>query len=159
MWKISFNQKEKKVERFNNKATVVTLTARVEIPEEFISYMPQTIYKWLENQVNFMIGQSYDNKLLLKANGKVVRDDNDEDNPILAERIAECKAKMKIYNFMTKLTGKYCEFYIKLMSGNKNGMVYTREVNKGSLHDANIAYCKLWHREKEQLQYLYDSIK
>ena len=35
--------------------------------------------------------------MTIRAKGKAVRSDKDKDNPILAERIAESKAKLKIY--------------------------------------------------------------
>lgn len=126
MWKLSFNkipEAPRKVERFNGKTTVVTLTASINLPKDFIVSLPPKVFDWAINHSNPLVSINFGNcMMVISAKGKTIRNDDDEDQPLLGERIAEYKAKMKIYGFMEIFLKKYLEYYNNLLLG-KDGMI------------------------------------
>lgn len=87
----------KEVKRFNDKVTIVTLTGRMKLPKGLEHAMPYKFMDWIFVHTNPEINYEYGGNMTIRAKGKAVRSDKDKDNPILAERIAESKAKLKIY--------------------------------------------------------------
>lgn len=152
MWKVSFNKDTyKKVEVFNDKATVVTLTAKVVIPKKFAKHVPLEVFKWVQKHVNPSVGfNPYSNLIELKAKGKTVRKDGDENKPKLAERLAECRAKMSIYKFMLSFIEQYERYYMDILFGKGKTIYPTKdsdEPSKDSVEGADDRFAKLWDRE------------
>lgn len=152
MWKVSFNKDTyKKVEVFNDKATVVTLIAKVVIPKEIANHIPLKVFDWAQKHVNpkIVIIPHYD-IIEFKVKGKTVRKDGDENKPLLAERLAECKAKMSIYRFMVAFTVQYAEYYMKIMMG-KNSILYPDDdfstPDRDSIWGANARFGELLDKE------------
>lgn len=116
MLKVSFKDGFKKVQRFNERATVVTLTGEVLIPSW--EMFPNKIQKWMFDEQNTVDVEDTISRLKIKAVGKSVKAEEDTDNPVLAERIAEARAKLKIYRFMYKLCEKMLRYYFTSMYGN-----------------------------------------
>lgn len=152
MWKVSFNKEtDKKVEVFNDKATVVTINAKVEIPGSFAKSMPIQVYDWMMKHSNPNIQfNPYIGIINLKAKGKTIKKDDDENKPLLAERLAECRTKMNIYKFMIALTEQYSKYYIGILIG-KNKVLYptndSSKPDKNSVWGANAIFGELWNRE------------
>lgn len=120
MLKVSFKDKEgcpaRKVEVFNDKATVVTLTGVVKAPEWWWK-IPKEIHKWMTNHPSIEIYDNLLGNVTVKVIGKSICSDEDEFNPILGERIAEARAKKKLYGFMLTLTKKLICYYHNLLYG------------------------------------------
>lgn len=152
MWKVSFNKDTyKKVKVFNNKATIVTLKAKVVISKEVAKQVPLKIFDWMQKPTNPKVTfDPYTGIIELKAKGKTVRKNEDENKPLFAERLAECRAKMSIYKFMITLTEQYGKYYMELLFG-KNAVIYPTEdssiPNRDSVWGAVDRYVKLWNRE------------
>lgn len=153
MWKVSFNKDSyKKVEVLNGKATVVTLTAKIKIPEKVAMTIPAKMLVWMIGEhtnpkVEFDV---FSGIITLKAKDKTVRKDEDEDKPLLAERLAECRAKMRIYKLMIALTEQYSKYYMEILLGKSKVLYPTKDSSKpdkDSVWGANVRYGKLWDRE------------
>jgi hypothetical protein len=115
MIKVSFKE-SKEVQKFNDKVTLVTLYGKTKYCGK-INFLPMEIVKWVHthpivDNISFGLGSIH-----IKATGKTVRSDADKDNPILAERIAESRAKIKVYKFMHTLCNKLYKYYCKVAFG------------------------------------------
>lgn len=152
MWKVSFNKDTyKKVEVFNDKATVVTLTAKVVVPKKFAKHVPLEIFDWMWKHNNpkvRYVDPPY--TIELQAKGKTVRSEEDENKPMLAERLAECRAKMAIYKFMLTFIEQYERYYMDILFGKGKTIYPTKdsdEPSKDSVEGADDRFAKLWDRE------------
>lgn len=91
--------RNREVHRYNDKCTEVILTGDIKnLPPD--QYMP---YDWMKKQSKvhaecFYLG------LRFRVSGKAIRSDEDADDPVLAERLAEGKAKRELYLFLSKLS-------------------------------------------------------
>lgn len=156
MIKVSFKKSSyKKVERFNDKVTIVTLTGIMHLPENLESVMPKGFMNWLYNHTNpTIVYTGYKGNMTITAKGKAIRSDKDKDNPVLAERIAESKAKLKIYSFIHSFISKYILEYNKLMTGKNDLMMHEGEVTDDSLFGMADKYQYFITTEKEHLESL-----
>lgn len=112
MLKVSFKNNFKKVETFNNKETVVTLTGYCITPLWF-NNVPHKIWEWARWHPSVEISETYSNQnlvMVIKVSGKSVCADGDTFDDKMGERIAESRAKIKLYKFMHTLCKKlmYC---------------------------------------------------
>lgn len=160
MWKVNFKDpKYKKVQKFNDRVTVVTLKGDLQIPIEVITSMPKEVCNWMMNKINPRIKVYHWQGIInVTATGKAVRSEDDKDDLVLAERIAECRAKIAIYKFVTHLIEKYNKYYIKLIIG-KNGSTRPDYNQKETLHAIHGKYSALWGKELKHLAELFDSVK
>lgn len=121
MLKVSFKDKEgypaKKVEVFNDKATVITLTGVVKAPEWWWK-IPKEIHKWMANHPSVEVYDNLLGNVTVKVIGKSVCSNEDEFNPVFGERIAEARAKKRLYSFMVTLINKTITHYRKILYGN-----------------------------------------
>ena len=151
MLKVSFKDTPEKpaktICRFNNKVTVVHLHGTLEWELKII---PPKVVLWLFKHP-FTDGTKYGNKLSIDVIGTAKRADGDVDNPILAERIAEARAKIKIYKFMARLLKKVCKEYYKTLYGNTNSMP---SMGWGGLFGDMTKYDNLLFKEEEHLNQL-----
>ena len=154
MYKVSFTDDFKKVERFNNKVTKVTLKGTIKNIYALNDLdIPQPVYDWMRD--NYCIDLS-----TLEVLGIAVRRDNDKDDPVLGERLAEARAKLKIYKFMRTFCHKMLEYYTLKLYGTKasnNTIVIKVNPEKDSLFKAYMKYDKLIDVENNHIkQLLYD---
>lgn len=149
MWKISFKGVEPKtVERFNDKVTVVTITAKLKVSKDFVRNMPYSIANWIAKHSNPMVDfNPFKGEFIMRAKRKAIRSDEDKDNPEFAEKLAECKARMQIYKFATLLMCLYSKFYIELLAGKSKDIDPTTAVSKNSICELSDRYYKQWDRE------------
>ena len=115
MIKVSFKE-TKEVQKFNDKVTLVTLYGKTKYCGK-INFLPMEIVKWVHthpivDNISFGLGSIH-----IKATGKTIKSENDVDNPVLAERIAESRAKIKVYKFMHTLCNKLYKYYCKIAFG------------------------------------------
>ena len=160
MWKVSFkDSKYKKVQKFNDRVTVVTLKGDMKIPLEVMTSMPKEVYNWMMNKINPKVQvYHWQGIISITATGKAVRSEDDKDDPVLAERIAECRAKITIYKFVTRLIEKYNKYYIKLIIG-KYGTTRPDYNQKDTLHSIHGKYSTLCGKELKHLEKLFDLVK
>lgn len=150
MFKVSFKgtpeEPAKTVCRFNNKITIVRLCGTLVLNPN-ITF--KSVIPWLANHP-FMKNSRWD-RVDLNVTGIAKRADGDVDNPILAERIAEARAKIKIYKFMARLLKKVCKEYYKTLYGNTNSMP---TMGWGGLFGDMTKYDNLLFKEEEHLNQL-----
>lgn len=155
MWKVSFKDPMyKKVQKFNDRVTVVTLKGDMRIPMEVMNSMPKDVYGWMEKKSNPKVKCYPWNSIIgITATGKAVRSKEDKDDPVLAERIAECRAKIAIYKFVTYLIYQYINYYVKLTSG-KNSRIEVDPKQNDSLYTVYGKYLILEGKEFRHLKEL-----
>lgn len=160
MWKVSFKDpSSKKVKRFNNRATVVTLKGDMKIPLEVMTSMPKEVCDWIVKKSNPKVKVYHWQGIInVTATGKAVRSKDGKDDLVLAERIAECRAKIAIYKFVTHLIEKYNKYYIKLIIG-KYGTTRPDYNQKETLHSIHGKYSALWGKELKHLEELFNLVK
>lgn len=157
MIKVSFNDYSyKKTERFNDKVTIVTLTGKAKLSDLLVHAMPMKFIKWVGSYQNPKINYDCMGTMYIIAKGKTVRHDKDKDNPVLAERIAESKAKLKIYRFVFTLIKKYIKTYEKILTGHEGSLIIKDEVAAASLLSTLDKYDGFIIKE---VQHLRDLIK
>ena len=151
MYKVSFKDDFKKVERFNNKVTKVTLKGTIKNIYALNDLnIPQPVYDWIRD--NYCIDLD-----TLEVLGIAVRRDNDKDDPVLGERLAEARAKLKIYKFMRTFCHKMLEYYTLKLYGTKasnNTIVIKVNPEKDSLFKAYMKYDKLVNVENNHIKQL-----
>lgn len=153
MLKVSFDDSSKKVQVFNNRATVVTLSGKVRIPRKLWCMMPSGFGPWVRNHPSIEASWGCDTKdfeiLDIEAIGKSVCSEEDAFNPKLGERIAESRAKIKLYKFMYKLCDKLAHSYNEILFGPY--IPLRKSYNPFSiLEDLNF-YRGLWAKEAHHL--------
>ena len=154
MYKVSFTDDFKKVERFNNKVTKVTLEGFInDVYDGNSISIPTPIFAWMVDN----IGQHVN---IIKMTGTAVRNDKDKDDPVLGERLAEARAKLKIYKLMKTFCHKMLEYYTLKLYGTKasnNTIVIKVNPEKDSLFKAYMKYDRLIDVENTHIkQLLYD---
>ena len=119
MLKVSFKDDFKKVQTFNSKATVVNLTGTVKFPNELFRLIPLDLDEWIFHHPTVEVVDSVVRGWTLKASGTAKCADGDTFNPIVGERIAEAKAKIKLYKFMHTLLYKLYVYYFRFTFGDR----------------------------------------
>ena len=153
MYKVSFTDDFKKVERFSNKVTKVTLKGTIKNIYALDDLnIPQSIYDWMRD--NNCKGLD-----ILEVTGTAIRNNNDKDNPVLGERLAEAKAKLKIYKFMKTFCHKMLEYYKLKLYGIKSNDVIIKTDPEGlsctsCLLKAYMKYEKLVEVENNHIKQL-----
>lgn len=112
--KLKCTFKDKKVQHINDKVTIVTLKGYVPISPELMRIIPLKVHQWMDSLSSVDVSDSCFG-LYISTKGKAVRAEEDENNPVLAERVAEARAKMRIYSFLERLCGNICSYYKQLL--------------------------------------------
>ena len=161
MFKVSFKDDFKKVETFNDKDTIVTLVGFLNYPNEIWDVTVDNIVNWmlLHSSVDVKWREPGTDTFRLEFSGKSVCAEEDTYDKILGERIAESRAKIKLYKFMTTLCSKIMnDLYVK-MYGNGELMRVNENHNEPPKDCIQLAYMKyknLWSREMKHLNDLLD---
>lgn len=160
MWKVSFKDPMyKTVQKFNDRVTAVTLKGDMQIPIEVITSMPKEVCDWMLNKINPKVQvYHWQGIISITATGKAVKSEDDKDDSVLAERIAECRAKIAIYKFVVYLIEKYNKYYIKLIIG-KYGITKPDYNQKDTLRSIQGKYSVLWNKEFRHLEELFNLVK
>lgn len=153
MYKVSFTDDFKKVERFNNKVTKVTLSGVIRNIHDEKLIIPPSISIWMADNMGRVIN-------IIEVTGTAVRNNKDKDDPVLGERLAEARAKLKIYKLMRTFCHKMLEYYTLKLYGTKasnNTIVIKVNPEKDSLFKAYMKYDRLIDVENTHIkQLLYD---
>ena len=131
MYKVSFTDDFKKVERFNNKVTKVTLKGSIN--DLFNSDgldVPRSIIDWMID--------SWGDTDTIEVAGTAIRNDKDKDDPVLGERLAEARAKLKIYKLMRTFCHKMLEYYALKLYGIKTNNTITVKASEQESYDDSI---------------------
>lgn len=140
MYKVSFTEDFKKVERFNNKVTKVTLSGVIRniYDEELI--IPPSIFSWMADNMGRV-------RNIIEVTGTAVRNNKDKDDPVLGERLAEARAKLKIYKLMKTFCYKMLEYYAQKLYGIKtNNTITVRASEQESYNDSLLKAYKKYDR-------------
>jgi len=118
MFKVSFKNNFKKVQTSNNRVTEVTLTGRVSLPEWW-HFVPDHIFVWISYHpsVEFK-GILAGSRNLIIVTGKSKCAEGEAFDAVVGERIAESRAKIKLYKFMCTLCSKILHHYYAMLYGN-----------------------------------------
>jgi len=155
MYKVSFKDDFKKVERFDNKVTKVTLKGSIkDIFTPNSLGVPRSIIGWMID--------NWGDTDTIEVAGTAIRNDKDKDDPVLGERLAEARAKLKIYKLMKTFCHKMLKYYAQELYGIKTNNTITviaseQESYDDSLLKAYKKYDRLIDVENTHIkQLLYD---
>lgn len=153
MWKVSFKDPMyKKVQKFNDRATVVTLKGDLKIPMEVMYSMPKEVCDWMTKKSNPKVKvYHWQGIISVTVTGKAIRSEKDKDDPVLAERIAECRAKLKLYEFIYTLLMNYVEYYATLLKGKEWSFENTPVNDTNCIAYVYNKYTRLYLNEKKHL--------
>ena len=152
MLKVSFKDENIIVRTFNDKATVVTMTGRVDLPD-FWDNIPYSISSWIYDYSAIDVDGSW-KQLIIISKGKSVCADDDTFNEEVGYMIAESRAMIKIYKFMHTLCEKLMKYYYDIMYGNAEFDVIREshtEAPKDCLYLVCQKYRELWIKESRHL--------
>lgn len=151
MLKVSFKEDCQKVQVFNDRATIVTMVGQIIMSEELWSVFPDKIAHWMCNHQGINVSWSSNKHyefIRLEFSGKAVCADDDTFDAETGRRIAESRAKIRLYKFMYKLLDQLCDYYGKLLVG-------YRGFNSASVNDSLFSeldkYQALWVKESHHL--------
>lgn len=161
MLKLSFDKKKLgstppiQTQIFNDTITKVTLTGfmtwntRLSIPE---------ILEFLHSYNG--IGVDYTaSGYIISTTGVSKKHEDDTFDDVLGYRIAESKAKLKLYKFMKNLTDTIITCLMSYCYGVHEVMdIVGRRNSKTSVYDDNLKYIKLYDKEEEHLNKLLHGI-
>lgn len=155
MFKVSFKENPKfpvkKVQRFNDgKVTIVTLEGVMELPKFTRYFIPDEVWDWMNTCKNVQAEVTM-TKMHLTIKGKAKKADGDIDNPILGERIAEARAKISLYKFMSNFCQLLFSYYSTILY---DDVVLPEEIYSGSMFETMYKYQTLYNRECEHLDNL-----
>ena len=156
MFKISFRDFDgpsKKVQTFNDRVTIVTLKGRMALPNWWYN-IPSNILDWVRRHPSIDAWESLaNNELVIVVQGKTIRAEEDEDNPVIAERIAESRAKIRLYKFMKTLCNMLINHYYGIVFGNQEYDMRCNilEAPKDCIDAAETKYIALYTKELHHL--------
>ena len=158
MIKVSFKKDCQTVQTFNDRATVVTMVGQMSMPSELWSIFPDIIADWMWNHpsIDASWGQctKHTEVIRLEFSGKAVCASDDTFNAETGRRIAESRAKIKLYKFVHNLSEKMMKHYFDIMYGNAEFDVI-RESHSEEPKDCLYLTCKkyreLWIKESHHL--------
>ena len=155
MFKVSFvdkpNNPAKQVQVFNDKATIVTLKGRMVLPKWW-SLVPYSIDKWANNHEGVEFNDICLEEAFFVVQGKSVCSEEDVFDKVKGERIAEARAKKKLYKFMYRLLEKVFWHYKKIIIGDMD--MRLPELYRDGIYKDIMKYQVLYERETEHLHKL-----
>jgi hypothetical protein len=154
MFKVSFKDDCMKVQTFNDRVTIVTMVGQMSFPTKLWSVFPDKIADWMWQHpiIDASWGKcTKENEVIrLEFSSKAVCSEEDTFNAETGRRIAESRAKIKLYKFLHNL----CEMLMKncydIMYGNAEiGTVREShiEASKDCLYLTCQKYRELWIKE------------
>lgn len=152
----------KKVKVFNEKTTVVTLTGTLILENKAIWQLPilDYLHESHNPEADFNIAND---SIVLTVIGKAVKAEEDTFDPIVGERIAEARAKIRLYSFIKNFRGKYIQHCMETIMGKSPKgkpkrdwieILSALETLPGSMMEDYIRYASLEEREEEHLKEL-----
>lgn len=149
MFKVSFNNK--KIQTHNNKVTIVTLNGVLHFPKIVWAYTTGDIMDWMWHHPTVDVSPFGLNGTLI-VSGKSTCSDGDTFDAVKGERIAECRAKIRLYKFIAKLCEKILRNSFTTMYGNA-------EISRFTESHANSPQDCVWLARKKYIELLSREIK
>ena len=121
LFKVSFKDSPKKKSKavvVTGKRTAVMLYGTVKFPE-FWKHAPNEIIEWMTDQGHLICGEEdiVTNSFRLRALGIARCHEDEKFDYVFGERLAEARAKYKIYKFFYNLTCRLYDYYGKILFG------------------------------------------
>lgn len=127
MFKVSFKGEYKKVQTFNDRATLVTLVGEIKISRRIWIVFLEEITDWILKSQSVKVSWGNPIKgsegLKLEITGKAVCSEGDTFNEVTGQRIAESRAKIKLYKFICTLCKKLMTSYKKIVYGQADHII------------------------------------
>ena len=151
MFKVSFRNNSKKVQTFNHRATVVTIVGELSLPKGLWSIIPEDITHWFWTHPSVETDWIKEDKFRVEFSGKSVCAEDDTFNPVMGERLAESRAKIRLYKFMHTFLQKLYRHYMQVTLGTSTLKSHT--FLPGSIYNALDKYeglytCESCHLNK-----------
>lgn len=150
MFKVSFSDESRAFVKIG-KYTTCTLNGVMNIPY-FWANMPKEICAWMDIQKMVHIYQ-YNERAHFVVRGAATCRPEDKYNPLLGERIAESRAKIRLYKFFYTLCVKLGTYYSTLLYGEDT----YHDADKGIIKDLK-KYRMLMNKEEDHIKDLLNSI-
>lgn len=155
LFKVSFKDSPKnpsKVTVVTGKKVAVMISGTVSLPE-FFKHIPEEIVTWMTDEQKLISGEEdiATNTFHVKASGIARCHEEEEFDYKFGERLAEARAKLKIYKFFYSLCKRLLEYYHKILYGGGS------EVNgncKNCLAADFMKYKALYLRESQHIEEL-----
>ena len=167
MLKVSFKDKEghlaKTVETFKDKETIVTLRGEIHLPK-FWRAIPRDICDWIDlHQSVYNYESIVTDSMIITVKGTSKCNDGETFDPVLGERIAEARAKIKLYRFMYTLCKKLYKHYFTLIFSDeyynqKGGMRHYHPNRHGGIYEEIYKYNTLLTNESHHLEELLENV-
>lgn len=158
MFKVSFKKDCKKVQTFNDRATIVTIVGYMDYPNEIWDCTPTSVTEWLWRHPNADVKVCGGNTFRLEFSGKSVCSAEDTFDPVIGERIAESRAKIRLYKFVHTLLHKLYVYYFNIIFGDRYALCNiekTAEYSKpGGIFEEMGKYKSLLDKETLHLEKL-----
>lgn len=158
MFKVSFKEDCVKVQTFNDRATIVTMVGHMIMPANLWAVFPDKMANWMwqHPSVDATWGTCTKNHdiIRLEFSGKSVCASEDIFDAETGKRIAESRAKIKLYKFLHNLCESVMKYYYDLMYGNAEFDIIREshiEPPKDCLYLTCQKYRELWIRESHHL--------
>lgn len=151
MIKVTFNGKEAiKTQVFNNTITKVTLSGVMKIPSAYD--FPSKVDDYMDNYTG-VTSHWYNGVIYVSSTGISKKSEEDVYDETLGYRIAESRAKIKLYKFLCNICRVYYQYLITLCFGENSEVWGIHPYNKGIRYDMSKYYVLL-DREKQHLNTL-----
>lgn len=158
MLKVSFKNDCMKVQTFNDKATIVTMVGKMLMPRNLLAIFPEEVANWMweHPSIDASWGEytKEHNYIRLEFSGKSVCANDDTFDAETGRRIAESRAKIKLYKFMHNLCENLIKRYYDIMYGNTEiGHIIESHIEapKDCLYLTCQKYRELWVKESHHL--------
>lgn len=125
----------------DGKITTVKIRGTSPLPS-FLKSIPKDIEDWVETN-KYVSADFTVSKMVVISTGVAKRSDGDEDDPVLGERLAECRAKLNLYRFMHNFISRLLNHYILVSFGNANIDNINIHPSDDSLINASMKYSHL----------------
>ena len=119
MIKVSFKGDFMKVNTFNGKCVVVTMIGKMTMPIDLWQIFPNDVANWMWNHPSIDVRVYGGDGLRLEFSGKAVCHDEDSFNEETGKRIAESRAKIRLYKFIHTLLYKLHVYYFGITFGDR----------------------------------------
>ena len=159
MIKVSFKGDFMKVKTFNNKCVIVTMVGRMTMPAELWQMFPNEVANWIWSHPSIDASwgdctKQYE-EFRLEFSGKAVCHDEDSFDEETGKRIAESRAKIRLYKFIHTLLYKLYISYFGIIFGDRYALCNidkTADYNKpGGIFEEMGKYQALLIRESHHL--------
>lgn len=157
MWKVSFKDpSSKEVKRFNDRVTVVFLKGTMKIPKDVKFSLPKELSYWLSAHSNPKVKWNFilNDFMEITVAGRANRVESDVDDPVFGERLAECRAKIKLYHFLYIFALKYINHYEKILYGKDVKVSGAKFKGNNYMCSVYNKYATLYVRETNHLNKL-----